>query len=244
MSDEDEIEYSDEDEDGYDDEDGGKVATPFDQETQGRLVAGRLLDLGGMTAGALTAFKLAVDALAERTGLPLEVVPGGDFTETGPSQDDAVHGDAVIGLPAGRGGPDGPSPLHREPALERLATARGISAAVWEEIAALLPEGRRARLLAEDIDLWLVCVGPLAAATLAFGVEGGEEDEDMPGEFLRGQDMDQEPFDTGVWGLRVEYVQYEGPEAVRVDLSDEAHAANVAELGRSDGGYFIISRYD
>lgn len=246
MSEEDAIDEDDDlDEEEDEDEDGeSENETPFDDETEGRLVAGRCFELGGMTMTELTALKHAVDAIAERTTLALDVVPGGDFTSTGPGPDEDVHGSCVIGLSAGRGGTYTPDAVEREAALEKLEAAKKIGAEVWKEIAELVSEKARESFRKAKVDLWLACVGPLAAATLVFGVEGDEDASGMPGKYHGGQNMDQEPFDTGVWGLRVTYVQYESPEVERVDLSDKAHARRVEKLGRDDGRYFLVARYD
>jgi hypothetical protein len=255
MSDEDETEEDDLDEDGDDegdsddgdsddDGDGRGPPTAFDDDTEGRLIAGRSFEISGMPLSELTALKLAVDAIAERTKLPLDVVPGGDFTSTGPGPDDDVYSSVAIGLKAGRGGTDEPDTVDRAKALSQLEAARKLDAALWEEIAALVPEKSRERYRDAEIELSLVCVGPLAAATLTFGIEATKDAEGLPGKFTRGQNMAQESFATGVWGLRVAYAQYEGPEIEAVDLSDEAHAARVKELGRDDGQYFLVAQYD
>jgi hypothetical protein len=249
VTDEDDLDEGDDDEnedDGDDDDDGdrGGPETAFDSDTEGRLIAGRSFEISGMPLAELTALKLAVDAIAARTQLPLDVVPGGDFTSTGPGPDDDVYSSVAIGLRAGRGGTEEPDGVDRAKALSQLDAARKLDAALWEEIAALVPEKSRERYRDAEIGLSLVCVGPLAAATLAFGIEGVKDATGLPGKFTRGQNMEQESFATGVWGLRVGYAQYEGPEIEAVDLSDEAHAARVKELGRDDGQYFLVAQYD
>jgi hypothetical protein len=241
--DEDSDEDSDEDDSDEDSDDRGPD-TDFDGDTEGRLIAGRSFEISGMPLSELTALKLAVDAIAARTQLPLEVVPGGDFTSTGPGPDDEVYSSVAIGLRAGRGGTDEPDTIDRGKALAQLEAARKLDAALWDEIAALVPEKSRERFRDAEIAIALVCVGPLAAATLAFGIEGDKDAAGLPGLFTRGQDMQQESFATGGWGLRAAYAQYEGPEIDAVDLSDEAHAARVKELGRDDGQYFLVAQYD
>lgn len=234
----------DEDDEDSDDDDGRGPPTAFDSDTEGRLIAGRWFEISGMPLSELTALKLAVDAVAARTQLPLDVVPGGDFTSTGPGPDDDVYSSVAIGLRAGRGGTDAPDAIDRGKALAQLDAARKLDAELWDEIAALVPEKSRERFRDAEIVIALVCVGPLAAATLAFGIEGEADAEGLPGKFTRGQNMEQESFATGVWGLRAAYAQYEGPEIEEVDLSDEAHAARVKELGRDDGQYFLVAQYD
>ena len=245
VTDEDDLDEDDsEDSEDSDDDDGRGPATAFDDDTEGRLIAGRSFEISGMPLAELTALKLAVDTIAARTQLPLEVVPGGDFTSTGPGPDDDVYSSAAIGLRAGRGGTDEPDTIDRGKALAQLDAARKLDAALWEEIAALVPEKSREQFRDAEIGISLVCVGPLAAATLAFGIEGAAAAEGLPGKFTRGQNMQQESFATGVWGLSVAYAQYEGPEIEEIDLSDEAHAARVKELGRDDGQYFLVAQYD
>ena len=240
MSDDEDFDDEDSNEDGGGDGDDGG----FDDETAGRLVAGRAFELSGITKRQLIAFRDAVAGLGANAGLTLVVVPGGDLSSTGPGIDEGVYGSCAVGLPAGSGGTDEPAPVDRDRALSQLAKAKDLTDAAWSEIAALLPEREAETLRAAETGLQLVCVGPLAAATLAFGVEGGEEDEGMPGEYHTGQDMSQERFQSGVWGVRVGYTQYESPEVEAVDLSDEAHAKRVAEVGRDNAAYFLIAQYD
>jgi hypothetical protein len=240
----DDEESDDEDGESEDEDDGRGPATAFDDDTEGRLIAGRSIEISGMPMAELTALKHAIDALAVRTKLALDMVPGGDFTSTGPGPNDEVYSSLALGLAAGRGGSFEPDAIDRGAALAQLAAAKKIDAALWDEITALLPEKSREKFRDAQIELSLVCVGPLAAATLAFGIEGKAEDAGQPGTFHRGQDMEQESFATGVWGLRVAYAQYEGPEIEAVDLSDEAHALRVKELGRDDGAYFLVAQYD
>ena len=245
VTDEDDLDESDgESEDSDDDDNRRGPPTKFDSDTEGRLIAGRWFEVSGVKLSELAALKLAVDAIAERTHLALDVVPGGDFTCTGPGANDDVYSTVAIGLSAGRGGTDEPDVVDRGKALAQLDAARKLDGALWNEIAALVPEKSREQFRTAEIGLALVCVGPLAAANLAFGIEGDEDAEGMPGKFTRGQDMAQESFETGVWGVRIAYAQYEGPEIDAVDLSDEAHAERVKELGRDDGQYFLVAQYD
>ena len=65
------------------------------------------------------------------------------------------------------------------------------------------PRRWREKFREAEIGLALICVGPLAAANLAFGIEGDKDATDLPGKFTRGQDVAQESFATGVWGVRV-----------------------------------------
>jgi len=93
------------------------------------------------------------------------------------------------------------------------------------------------------VALHLTCTGPLAAGTLAFGVTGGRDDAGQ-GEFHYGQDTNQESHSEGVWGERVGYCQYESPDAVEVDLSDEAHQKRRDAAASPAAGYYLIARYD
>ncbi|APR86176.1 Hypothetical protein A7982_11525 [Minicystis rosea] len=243
MSDDEDFEDEDGgDEEGGDDGDGDDGG--FDDETAGRLVAGRAFELSGITKRQLVAFRDAVAGIGAKAGLTLVVVPGGDFTDTGPGMDEGVYGGCAVGLPAGSGGSYEPDVIERERALSQLAKAKDLTDAAWREIAALLPEREGETLRDAETGIQLVCVGPLAAATLAFGIEGSEDDEGKPGTYFTGQDMSQDRFATGVWGVRVGYTQYESPEVEEVDLSDEAHQKRVAELGQDNPAYFLIAQYD
>lgn len=247
------------DEDGEEDEDGdgeegededGESSKSneheFDDETEGVIVAGRELSISGMTRGDLGKLAASVEEIGKRAGFVMQVVPGGDYTtDSGPADEDEVYTTAVIGLEAARGGGYDPDAVDRDRVLAKLERARSIPAETWSEIVTLLPEkSREAFEENAEISLHLVCVGPLSAAKLVYGVPGTEGDEGKPGEYHRGQDMEQEPHESGVWGTRVAYCQYEGPEVEAVDLSDEAHQANEKELGAEGAGYYLIAQYD
>ncbi|MRG96165.1 hypothetical protein [Polyangium spumosum] len=248
MSDEDTDDLEGEDEGHEDDEGEGEEEESehevlFDEETEGVLVAGKRFSASGMTRRQLGELASHVEKVAEKTGIALTVVPGGDYTDTGPSPDDTVYTEVVVGLEGGRGGTYGPDTIARDMALRALEKAKVIPAEVWAEISEKL-EGRERQGLSEaEVRMHFVCVGPLAAATLAFGVLG-TEDAPGPGKYMRGVDMEQMPHTEGVWGLRVAYVQYEGPESEEVDLGEGAHAERVKELGAADARYFILARYD
>ena len=246
MSDEADDDIEDEDE-GGEDEEGDEEESPhevsFDEDTEGVLVAGKCFSASGMTRKQLGALSTFVDALREKTGHALTVVPAGDLTDTGPAPDDAIYTEVHVGLEGGRGGTYGPDTISRDVALHALEKAKAIPAEVWAEIGDKL-EGREREAWDEaEIAMYFTCVGPLAAATLAFGVLG-TKDSGGPGEYMRGVDMEQMPHEEGVWGRRVAYVQYEGPESEEVDLGEEKHAERVKDLGAEHPRYFILARYD
>jgi hypothetical protein len=248
MSDEDtdDLEDADENDEGDEgDEDGAESPHEvlFDEDTEGVLIAGKRFSSGGMTRRQLGELAQHVEAIAEKTGHALSLVPSGDLTDTGPAPDDTVYAEVHIGLEGGRGGTYGPDTIARDVALRALEKAKAIPAEVWAEIGEKL-EGREREAWAEaTVSMYFTCVGPLSAATLAFGVLG-IEDAAGPGEYLRGVDMEQMAHEEGVWGRRVAYVQYESPESEEVDLGEEAHAERLKELGASDARYFILARYD
>jgi hypothetical protein len=217
----------------------------FDEETEAVLVAGRAFDSASMTRRQVGAFARHVEDVAARAGLPIKVVAAGDLTDTGPSPDDTCYATLHVGLEAGRGGGYGPDEVWRDATLSTLEAARRIPEAIWAEIGEGLTDRPRTAFSEASVALYLTCVGPLAAATLGFGIIGGEDDEG-PGEYMYGQDMEQQPHEEGVWGVRVGYVQFESPDSEEVDLSDEAHAARVAELGEhaARAGYYVMARYD
>jgi|GEM_PF-5128845 len=254
MSDDEDRDDDDEDFDGEDNDDGEDNGDEddehrvehdysFDEETEGIIVAGKAFDVSGLCRRDIGAFAAHVDAIAEKQGISVKVVPAGDFTDTGPGPDDEVYSVVHVGILGPRGGTYSPDGISREAALRALESAHGLSPDVWTTIGEKLTGSDRERYDEAEIGLHFTCVGPLAAATLAFGVSGNEDGEG-PGEYLHGQDMEQEPHTTGVWGKKIAYVQYEGPESEPLDLTDTAHKAHIEELGNSDAQYYIIARYD
>ncbi|MDC3962132.1 hypothetical protein [Polyangium jinanense] len=243
MSDEDDFEDEE-----YSDEDGGdEEPSPhevsFDEETEGVLVAGKRFSASGMTRKQLGEFAKHVEAVAAKSGHAVTIVASGDLTDTGPAPDDTVYTEVHIGLEGGRGGTDGPETISRDVALHVLEKAKAVPDEVWAAIGEKL-EGREREAWDEaSVSMYFTCVGPLTAATLAFGVLGTEDGEG-PGKYMRGVNMEQEAHEEGVWGLKVTYVQYESPESEEVDLGDAAHDERVRELGVEHARYFIIARYD
>lgn len=245
MSDEDTDDF--EDEDHGDEEEGDGEPSPhevsFDEDTEGVLVAGKRFSTGGMTRRQLGEFAKHVEAVAAKTGQALTLVGSGDLTDTGPAPDDTVYAEVHVGFEGGRGGTYGPDTILRDVALHALERAKAVPDEVWAAVGEKL-EGREREAWDEaSVSMYFTCVGPLTAATLAFGMLGTEDGEG-PGEYMRGVDMEQMPHEEGVWGLKVAYVQYESPESEEVDLGDAAHAERAGELGVPDARYFILARYD
>jgi hypothetical protein len=196
-----------------------------------------------MTRKDLGEFAKKVEAIASAAGHTLSVVPSGDLTDTGPSPEDTVYAAVHVGFEGARGGTYGPDTLSMDAVNRAIERAQNVPEAVWAQLGEVLESSQRAKFAEAPIALFFTCVGPLAAATLAIGVLGTEGGEG-PGQYMHGQDMEQEPHEEGVWGERVAYVQYESPESEEVDLSPATHEERVKELGASDARYFIIARYD
>lgn len=255
MSDDEDIEdedNNDEEEDEYEDDDGGEDdeggghehAFSFDEETEGVIIAGKAFDISGMLRKDLGEFALHVKKLAEKHGMSITVVPSGDLSDdSGPGPDEDLYSTVLVGFVSDWGGTYAPQMISREKALQAFKNAQNVSDEIWKEIGDKLGEKEREAYNEAPVALHLTCVGPLAAATLAFGVVGKEEGGG-PGEFMYGQDMGQEPHEEGIWGLQVAYVQYESPESEEIDLSDEAHAQRVEKLGVDGAAYYLIGRYD
>ena len=232
---------SDDFEDFGDEEGGGggvKHEVYFDDETAVTIIAGRLVELSGLKRSDLGKLKLGVEALGKAKGLEdFTLVPSGDFSaDSGPGPDEDCYSSFVVGILHGSGGTYGPQQLTRERALEKLTRAKAIGDDVWQAVTELLPAERRENALG-DVELYMLPVGPLAYAKVAFGTEGSEEDGGE-GEYVVGTHMDQERHESGVWGQLV--VSGEDPEVL--DLSESAHQARLAAF--PGGSYFIISRYD
>jgi hypothetical protein len=235
MSDDDEDDGLEEDEDDFDDEDGG-------DDTQAVLVAGRSFSSGDMTRFSFDAFSTHVEEVARKHGVTLSIVGAGDLTETGPGPEDSIYATVIVGDVVDEGGSFGPDKISRDRALSILAGVEKIAAAVWSEIGAGLAATEKERFEGARTALHLTCTGPLAAGTLAFGVVGDRKGSG-PGKVHWGQDSHQEPHEEGVWGEQVGYCQYEGPDAVVVDLGDEAHRARASSVGEG-ADYYLIARYD
>ncbi|WP_170229720.1 hypothetical protein [Polyangium fumosum] len=245
MSDEDTDEFEDEGEgdEGGDDEAESPHEVSFDEDTEGVLVAGKRFSSSRMTRKQIGEFAQHVQAVAEKTGHAVTIVASGDLTDTGPAPDDTAYTDVHIGFEGGRGGTYGPDTISRDVALHALEKAKAVPAEVWAAIGEKLEGDAREAWDEAAVSMHFTCVGPLAAATLAFGVLG-TEDGAGPGEYMHGVDMEQMAHEEGVWGLKVTYVQYESPESEEVDLGEAAHAERVKELGDENARYFILARYD
>jgi len=249
MSDEDTDEFENEDEgEGEGDEgDGEEAESPhevsFDEDTEGVLVAGKRFSASRMTRKQIGEFAQHVQAIAEKTGHAVTIVASGDLTDTGPAPDDTAYTEVHIGFEGGRGGTYGPDTISRDVALHALEKAKAVPAEVWAAIGEKLEGDAREAWDEATVTMYFTCVGPLAAATLAFGVLGTEDGEG-PGKYMRGVDMEQMAHEEGVWGQKVVYVQYESPESEEVDLGEAAHAERVKELGDENARYFILARYD
>ncbi|MFT3711492.1 MAG: hypothetical protein QM817_27980 [Archangium sp.] len=224
--------------DDYDDYDEGGVSgsgsheVAFFDDTEGALVAGRRVEIDGISRSELGKLKLAIEAL----GKGITLVPSGDHTDTGPGPDDECFGGGIVGILHGTGGGYGPDAVTREKCLAKIEAVKALGDDVWKPVTALLPESNRGSLEG-DVGMFLVPVGPLAAAKIAFGKAGAEEDAGQ-GEYQWGTDMSQEKHSSGVWGMRV----CGGEDPVEIDFSEAAHQARVAAF--PDGGYFVIARYD
>lgn len=232
--------------DDYDDSDdgeggggGAKHEVYFDDETAVTIIAGKYMELSGLKRSELGKLKLAADELGKAKGIEgFTLIPSGDFSaDSGPGPDESTYSSFVVGVLHGSGGTYGPEQLTRERALEKLERAKAIADEVWQAFVEKLPEARREGAADSETQLYVVPVGPLAYAKVAFGVEGSEEDGG-DGEYVVGTHMDQERHETGVWGQRV--AGGEDPEVL--DLSESAHQARVAAF--PEGKYYLISRYD
>lgn len=273
--DEDDIENEDEDlededgdgdgddDGGYDDDGDGESehAYSFFEDTEGAIVAGKAFDVGAMLRKDLGTFAAAVDEIAKKHDLKLMVVPSGDLTDTGPGPDDAVYSVVHVGFLADCGGSYAPEVIIRAQVLAALEKAQNVPAGVWAEIGEKLSENEINAYNDAEIGLHLTCVGPLTAATLAYGVlrnrknddeddvddDDADQDEEESADGCKlhyGQNMEQEPHEQGVWGVRVAYVQYESPESEPLDMSDEAHQKRVELCNDPAAHYYIFARYD
>jgi hypothetical protein len=132
--------------------------------------------------------------------------------------------------------------VAREAMLAALEKVRGVPASVWDEVTAAYRAAGGKQEPEEEIALRLGCTGGLPMAYLAFGVEE-EVDEDTDEEGLvRGVAPGQESHESAVRGIKIAHCSYDGSGAKPIDVSDEAHAARVAQV--PDGVYHLIARYD
>lgn len=213
-----------------------------ESETVGVLVAGRKYDFSDFTRGQVVAFSEAVGRIGEETGTSVVAIPAdADLTDdSGPGDDEPAYCSGFIGIVVAEGGAYGPEEVPRETMLRALEAARSISADVWAKIDAEYTS-LGGKYPGDEVALRLGCVGPLPMAFLAFGTVGAE-DEGKGGKFVRGQDMEQTPHETGVHGIEIDSCSYDGSSAEAIDIGDEAHAAREREI--PGGAYHLIARYD
>lgn len=213
-----------------------------DSETAAVLIAGRKYDFSDFTRGQVIALCEAIGQIGEETGTSLIAAPiDADLTDdSGPGDDENGYCSAVVGILVAEVGAYGPEEVGRDAMLRALESARAVPAEVWEKIDSAYSDAG-GKYEVDPTALWLGCIGPLPMAYLAFGTLGAEG-EDKPGKFTRGQDMEQSPHETGVYGVRVASCSYDGSSAGAIDVGDAAHAAREAEA--PGGAYYLMARYD
>jgi hypothetical protein len=211
-----------------------------DSDTRGVLVAGRSYDFSDFTCAQIVALCEAIDAVAERAGLPIVAVPA-DVDLASAGDDDEAFCSAFVGILVAEGGTYEPLHVRREAMLQGVAQAESIPAAVWDEITAAYRDAGGKQPSEDDIRVRLGCTGGLPMAKLAFG-RLGAKDDNLGGTFVRGQSPDQTPHEIGVHGLRIAHCSYDGSSADPFDIDDEAHAARVREI--PDGAYYLMAQYD
>ena len=213
-----------------------------DSETDGVLVAGRKYDFSDFTRGQVVALCETIGRIGEESGTGLVAVPAdADLTDdTGPGDDEMAYCSAFIGIPVAEGGGYGPEEISREAMLSALEKARAIAPDVWAKV----DEEYKAaggKYPGDEIALHLGCIGPLPMAYFAFGTLGSPDDGGE-GKLVRGQDMEQMPHETGVYGIEIASCSYDGGSADAIDISDAAHAARQEQY--PEGAYYLIARYD
>lgn len=213
-----------------------------ESETAGVLIAGRKYDFSDFNRGQVVSLCESIGRIGEETGASLVAAPvDADLTDdSGPGDEEPAYCSGFVGILVAEGGAYGPEEVPRETMLRALDAARAVAPEVWERVDAEYAS-LGGKYPGDEIALRLGCVGPLPMAYLAFGT-AGPEDAEAGGKFVRGQDMEQSPHDTGVHGVDVAHCSYDGSSAEPVDVGDAAHAERERQF--PGGAYHLIARYD
>lgn len=213
-----------------------------ESETVGMLVAGRKYDFSDFTRGQIVTLCETIGRIADEVGAPIIVAPADiDLTDdSGPGDEEPAYCSGFIGILVAEGGTYSPEEIPRETMLRALEAARAIAPDVWAKIDAEYT-ALGGKYPGDEVALHLGCMGPLPMAYLAFGT-AGPEDAGEGGAFVRGQDMEQSPHETGVRGISIASCSYDGSSAEPIDIGDEAHAERERQF--PGGAYHLIARYD
>src|SRR5690606_20591838 len=130
----------------------------FDEETEGVLIAGKRFDTSGMTRRELGELAKHVEAIGEKSGHRVTVVPSGDLTDTGPAPDDVAYTAVHVGFEGARGGTYGPDTISREAVFRALERAKDVPDDVWKAIGDKLVGVERERWNDAAVALHFTCV--------------------------------------------------------------------------------------
>jgi ankyrin repeat protein len=220
----------------------------FRDVTLALLVAGRRVEEASMTRGQVAALCELTHQWAARLHKPLLCAVGDDPRDYNDEGDDAqLYPNVVIGLEIAHAAADDRRPRAVEASHIEAAqrAAEDLPPEFWEAVAAALPSGQREQFLEQEAGVWLVSAGPLAMATLSYGVIS-EEREALGLVWERGRDSDQRDHTVGALGVSVEGAAYDGESAVAVDMSAATHEGRVAATAGLGSGcsYLLMAQYD
>jgi ankyrin repeat protein len=211
-------------------EPGVETLPGFDGETRVFLVAGRWFEGEHPPERMREAARVAQRWARELRSKDVVAIP---------SDGRVVAGLAVRSASANANKPVGPI------RFEQLQSARArcdtlLPEAFWRELSEALGSPCEG-----PVRLSLLCCGPLASGWLVYGALAGQSKPCSLTKYF-GTTMRQDTHVTGVCGVKVAHVSYEGPDSARLELDADVHQ-RLVEAARGAGdeaGYYLIARYD
>lgn len=219
----------------------GLAGTLYEEETGTGLVVGYQLVVGeqwSISFEQLEQLAAAVKQANEEHGLGWELIVPGD---TATDRELEVSARVLLGRrEAAMQACDDPVAVDQERVLEALAALPAVPEGYWET----LRDAADGLEISEQPAVYLAAYGPLCTGELYFGRPLGSDDEDDASyQFVRCQDMEQQPSEAGVDGVEVASVEL--MEVAPIDFGAEAHAARVASVPAfDDATYYLVCRYD
>jgi len=199
------------------------------------VIAGRISRGESFTVEETLHISERVAAISGRIGVPLQSVLLDGAPPPIPYTPIAAR--LVIGIPRAAAGVSENRFLPIEDLYQTLAPANALDAAIWEEIAAVVPGG-----LAPETAVHFVCYGDNCRGTLIFGAMTDDVGRDPKSPWLHSNGHRR-----GLRGVKVAEVSARGPRHVVLDASAEAREANAgaalaAGIKAGAGCYYPMAR--
>ena len=139
---------------------------------------------------------------------------------------------------------DGPAEFSLRSIRDAEAcAATAITTEFVQGVADVLDPTSRAELLASRSAVYLAPMGPLASATVVYGVRKAAASACPDGwHRLQGLDRKRMPHRRAAYGAVV--ARADDWEVAECDISDAAHAARVSVVSERKAAYHIVARYD